>query len=183
MGEMDGKMKNERAGILRRQEESLPLWSQTENKDRWERDGRKKWETQGPKVIKEQYQSLHSCVPWTQSIQLCTCPLMRYPSILSPSVFSFYYFYTSSVLSLSPLSLHPLFSFLWVSTSNRKWVKESDGWIKKESTTPCRLHSSPVLTLNTHTFTKTHTLLPVTSYSVSCTKCYLLQFRAKNTLL
>lgn len=26
-------------------------------------DGRKKWETQGPKVIKEQYQSLHSCVP------------------------------------------------------------------------------------------------------------------------
>lgn len=39
--EMDGKMKSERAGVLRRQE-SLPFCSQTQNKDRWERAGRGK---------------------------------------------------------------------------------------------------------------------------------------------
>lgn len=62
----NGRMKNESAsGVLRRQEESLPFCSQTENKDRWERNGRKKWGTQCPKVINEQYQSLE-----TQSIHL-----------------------------------------------------------------------------------------------------------------
>ncbi|KAI9547286.1 hypothetical protein NQZ68_018509 [Dissostichus eleginoides] len=45
----DGEMKNERAAVLRRQEESLPSCSLTENEDRWERDGRNKWETEGPK--------------------------------------------------------------------------------------------------------------------------------------
>ncbi len=65
---MDEKMKNERSGVLRRQE-SLPFCSQTE-KDRWWRDGRK---NERLEVQKSLTNSVSPSIPEsleTQSIQL-----------------------------------------------------------------------------------------------------------------
>lgn len=158
-----------------------------------------KWETQGPEVINEQCQSfrsraprntIHPVVPRPTS----TCRLMKYPSI---------FFYPSSLLFSVLLSfllcpffisfVPPSFDCLYHLASfhphplSLRWkmsLEGSDGWIKNESTTPCRLYSSHKrmsLVCTQHTQTHKRTLLPVVSIETHVQSVILLQLAPKNT--
>lgn len=154
--EMDGKIKNERVGVLRRQE-TLPFCFQTENQDRWEREGRKNGRLKVQKSLTSGISPSIRVRLERQSIHLF---IFQHPLVVWGIHQSFILLQSSS--SSVPLllsSLYLLFSppltvytILHPSILTRRSEEGSDGWIKKQSTTPLRLHSSPtqgyVLTLH-----------------------------------